>query len=159
MVILREKAEKLTVDDDLTPHQSFTSQLTRVPSDEFNNDELDEDVETEVETPINDLKHSILSEGATSPTATGPYDNCENDRPFSESDDGSGTFAYHDRHFEPECISEQSSSERFSSSPVMLSPPGTGTPVYIASQPGSIDLDSNNSSLGTLGGSDTFLEI
>jgi len=71
----------------------------------------------------------------------------------AESDDGSGCFGFHDRHFElksePEdTISEQSSCERLSSSPVMISPPGTGTPVYIASQPESIDLDSNHSSLG-----------
>ena len=59
-------------------------------------------------------------------------------------------FDLRERHFCSETVSEQSSSERLSSSPVMISPPGTGTPVYIHSQPESIDLDSNSSSLGDL---------
>jgi len=46
-----------------------------------------------------------------------------------------------------ESISEQSSCERLSASPVVVSPVGTETPVYIASQPESVDLDSNDSSL------------
>ena len=40
------------------------------------------------------------------------------------------------------------SCERLSASPVVVSPVGTETPVYIASQPESVDLDSNDSSLG-----------
>ena len=77
-----------------------------------------------------------------------------------DSDESSGAFIdqaevgvpfdLRERHFCSETVSEQSSSERLSSSPVMISPPGTGTPVYINSQPESIDLDSNSSSLGDL---------
>jgi hypothetical protein len=44
--------------------------------------------------------------------------------------------------------SQKISCERLSASPVVVSPVGTETPVYIASQPESVDLDSNDSSLG-----------
>ena len=74
-------------------------------------------------------------------------DSDESSGAFIERGEVGVPFDLRERHFS-ETVSEQSSSERLSSSPVMISPPGTGTPVYIASQPESIDLDSNSSSLG-----------
>ena len=140
MVILTEKqvtekpesvSEETTPEPEVTPVQSFNSLLTATP----NMDEaasLDAFDDERDETALEDQKSEDVE---------------------IKSDEGQDHFTnWNDQHFREhsETISEQSSSERLSSSPVLVSPTGTGTPVYIASQPESIDLDSNHSSLGKI---------
>lgn len=122
MIIIQEKSEQSQSssfdDPEKTPVQSVISPVYSVQPDR---DVISEEIE--------------LKDDVSAPI---------------ESDEGSGTFLAFNEHFEHrdvESISEQSSSERLSTSPVMLSPPESGTPVYISSQPESIDLDSNSSSL------------
>ena len=140
MVILTEKEEEMekaepvseerTPEPEVTPVQSFNSLLTATPNLE---DELDAFGDETSEEQSEDVNQSEDVE--------------------IKSDEGQDHFAnWNEQHFREhsEPISEQSSSERLSSSPVLVSPTGTGTPVYIASQPESIDLDSNHSSLGKI---------
>jgi len=139
MVILTEKEEELekpepvseetTPEPEVTPVQSFNSLLTATPN-------LEEAASLDAFGDETSEEHS--------------EDVNQSEDVEIKSDEGQDHFSnWNEQHFREhsEPISEQSSSERLSSSPVLVSPTGTGTPVYIASQPESIDLDSNHSSL------------
>merc|ERR1712227_1036120 len=129
--------------DDVTPVQSFTADLpTPVQSALYTIDQIDREIRAEEDTVEPEDREKIEAEEQNL-----ALDSDESSGAFIDQAEVGVPFDLRERHFCSETVSEQSSSERLSSSPVMISPPGTGTPVYINSQPESIDLDSNSSSL------------
>jgi len=129
--------------DDVTPVQSFTADLpTPVQSALYTIDQIDREIRAEEDTVEPEDREKIEAEEQNL-----AMDSDESSGAFIDQAEVGVPFDLRERHFCSETVSEQSSSERLSSSPVMISPPGTGTPVYINSQPESIDLDSNSSSL------------
>jgi len=145
MVVLNDASDMIESNSTLTGSKTPEMMDSNIQTEdvdenpEENSEGQPEDEENEEIDTNQEIKSDMDEEPALDREDLASNEDCSNERTESIS-----SSVFNDQEAQVEVHS--SSSDRLSSSPVLITPPDTGTPVYISSQPESIDFDQESNS-------------